>query len=51
MNHTLKRTLDLRRQIWFHRTMLQIFRACIETRTLPTKDSPCHKLLKRILKP
>lgn len=31
-------------------TMLKVFLGCIETRTLARKDSPCHLILKQIIK-
>lgn len=30
--------------------MLEVFRACIETQTKVLKDSPCHSILKKIIK-
>jgi len=57
MNHSLKRTHAFKRMLFLKRqrdemhVMLQVFDACMETHTLPAKDSPCHKILKRILWP
>lgn len=31
-------------------TMLKVFRGCIDTKTLPRINSPCHKILKEIIK-
>lgn len=31
-------------------TMLKVFKGCIETPILPLKGSPCHKILKQIIK-
>ena len=32
------------------RVMVQIFKGCIETRTLPRQDGQCHEIIKRLLK-
>ena len=33
------------------RVMVQIFKGCIETRTLPRQDGQSHEIIQRILKP
>ena len=33
------------------RAMLQIFKGCIENRTIPRQDGQCHEIIQRILKP
>jgi hypothetical protein len=32
------------------RVMVQIFKGCIETQTIPRQDGQCHEIIQRLLK-